>query len=267
MKDKKLQTKRQTKTGLRKLHARVSSSRRKQRVSASASADMLDSEIPNASIGRALIVILLLHVVAIGAIYVGIEWNKGRTESVASAAELPSTSAAEASSQSAQEGSRAFVLAGDTYEAFAARHQVDVQALRELNENKTIHAGMALALPTAKSEQAAVVAAAVEELPLSQRPALETTTHVVKVEQPKAVVVANVQPEVVAPKAMLVKAEIPKAQPVVVAGNQTYLVQPGDSVWRISNKYKVSQEALMQLNGMSEPRELRSGMTLKIPAH
>ena len=62
-----------------------------------------------------------------------------------------------------------------------------------------------------------------------------------------------------APRAVIVSDE-------PVAGTRTYKVQSGDSVWRISNKFKVSQEALMQLNGMSDARQLRSGVTLKIPA-
>ncbi len=101
-------------------------------------------------------------------------------------------------------------------------------------------------------KSAAVVAA----LPVSDRPALPATNTVVNV--PSAAVVRE------APRAVIVSPNVAIAQPV--AGVQTYKVQSGDSVWRISNKFKVSQEALMQLNGMSDARQLRSGVTLKIPA-
>lgn len=265
MKDKQLQTKRQTKTGFRKLHAKVTSPRRrKQRVSAAGSADMLDSEVPNASIGRALTVILLLHVVAIGAIYVGIQWNKDRT-AMQEAKPVIAVEEAGVDISNVNAGlSSAFVLAGDTYEAFAARHQVDVNELRTVNQNATIHAGKALYLPANKVKANQAVAAA--DLPVSDRPPLPTTTTVVNVAPIAQPVVVKAQPVKVSPKAVVVQSA-PKAQIVAVAGNQTYQVQPGDSVWRISNKYKVSQDALMQLNGMSNPRELRSGMTLKIPAN
>ena len=259
MKDKKLQTKRQTKTGFRKLHEKVMSSRRKQRVSASASTDMLDSEVPNASIGRALTVILALHVVAIGAIYVAIQWNKKRTEVVEMPVAETKESVVDLSNVNA-DTHRAFVLAGDTYEAFAARHQVDEAELRRINGNATIHAGKALLLP---SEQVNMnEAAASAQVAVSDRPPLPMTTTVVQIKNATADAVKPVEE---APKALVVKPNIPRAEPVVVAGSETYFVQPGDSVWRISNKYKVSQEALMKLNNMSNPRELRSGMTLKIP--
>jgi LysM repeat protein len=263
MKDKQLQTKRQTKKGFRKLHAKVTSPRRrKQRVSAAGSADMLDSEVPNASIGRALTVILLLHVVAIGAIYVGIQWNKDRT-AMESAAPVATAPKVEVDLSNVNAGHKsAFVLAGDTYEAFAARHQVDVNELKSLNANATIHAGKALYLPNKKINANQAVAAA--DLPVSDRPPLPTSTNVVNVAPVAQPVVVKAQPVQAAPKAVVVTPNVPKA---VVAGASTYQVQPGDSVWRISNKYKVSQEALMQLNGMSNPRELRSGMTLKIPVN
>ena len=168
MKDNKLQTKRQTKKGFRKLHAKVTSPRRrKQRVSAAGSADMLDSEVPNASIGRALTVILLLHLVAIGAIYLGIQWNKSRTE-IGSAVPAVATKEAGVDLRNVNAHlSSDIVLAGDTYEAFAARHQVDVSELRRVNNNATIHAGKVMYLPPSKvtAKHAVVVA----DLPVSDR--------------------------------------------------------------------------------------------------
>jgi LysM repeat protein len=44
-----------------------------------------------------------------------------------------------------------------------------------------------------------------------------------------------------------------------------YTVQPGDSVWRIAQKFKVPQDELMKVNGIDNPRRLRVGMKLKIP--
>ena len=251
MKDKKLQTKRQTKTGFRKLHAKVaSSSRRKQRVSATANTSMLDSDVPNASIGRALTIILVLHLVAIGVIYIGIKWNKGQFDDVIPASVSTAATASDVDLSNVNAGLRTeFMLAGDTYEAFAARHQVDVQELRKVNNNTIPLAGKPLSLPaeTFKVTSSAVVAA----LPVSDRPPLPATNTVVNV--PSAAVVRE------APRAVIVSDE-------PVAGTRTYKVQSGDSVWRISNKFKVSQEALMQLNGMSDARQLNSGVTLKIPA-
>ena len=45
-----------------------------------------------------------------------------------------------------------------------------------------------------------------------------------------------------------------------------YVVQPGDSVWRIANRFEVPQEELMKENGISDPTKMRAGMTLRIPS-
>jgi len=69
MKKNKLQTKRKAQKGLRALYARTVG--KKVRASAVASADELDGDVPNVGIGKALTVILILHVLAIGAICFG----------------------------------------------------------------------------------------------------------------------------------------------------------------------------------------------------
>jgi LysM repeat protein len=73
MKDNKLQTKRKAQTGFRAMYARTIG--RKIRASAAASADELGGDVPNVGIGKALTVILILHVFAIAAIYVGTQWK------------------------------------------------------------------------------------------------------------------------------------------------------------------------------------------------
>ena len=48
---------------------------KKVRASAAASADELDGDVPSVGIGKALSVILILHVLAIAAIYIGTQWE------------------------------------------------------------------------------------------------------------------------------------------------------------------------------------------------
>ena len=69
MKKNKLQTKRKAQKGFRALYARTVG--KKVRASTAASADELDGDVPNVGIGKALTVILILHVLAIAAICVG----------------------------------------------------------------------------------------------------------------------------------------------------------------------------------------------------
>jgi spore germination protein len=49
------------------------------------------------------------------------------------------------------------------------------------------------------------------------------------------------------------------------ASGKTYVVQPGDSIFRIANRHKVSQQSLMRANGISDPRKMKTGMNLIIP--
>jgi LysM repeat protein len=53
-----------------------------------------------------------------------------------------------------------------------------------------------------------------------------------------------------------------------VAGGATtdYTVVKGDNPWKIAKKFKISQEELMKANGITDPRQLRIGQKLKVPA-
>lgn len=68
-----LQTKRKAKTGFRKIYAQTML--RRQQASVAADMDEMEGDIPKVGIGKSLTVILLLHVAAITAIYIGTQWN------------------------------------------------------------------------------------------------------------------------------------------------------------------------------------------------
>lgn len=242
MNNQQLQTKRQTKKGFRRLQAKATSVRRKQRASASANPEMFSSDVPNPSISRSLTVILLLHVVAIGAVYIGVQWNRDRkVDSAESKAPVATLDL-----ENLNAGLRTdFVVAGDSYATFAARHKVDEAELRKVNGNSIIHAGKALYLPAQQIKPES------ESVAVSDRPALPASNTVVQVN---------------AGNAQLVKPAIGRAVVVAPASSLLYKVKSGDSVWRICNQHKVSQDALMKLNNLKNARELKAGMTLKIPA-
>jgi LysM repeat protein len=63
---------------------------------------------------------------------------------------------------------------------------------------------------------------------------------------------------------MLVKPNIPRGEPAAATG-KSYVVQNGDSIWRIANRFKVNQDALMKANGISDARKMKVGMSLVIP--
>jgi len=97
MKKNKLQTKRKAQKGFRALYARTVG--KKVKASAAASADELDGDVPSVGIGKALTVILILHVLAIAAIYVGTQWkgDDGNSKSNAIVLDVDNKSANETS--------------------------------------------------------------------------------------------------------------------------------------------------------------------------
>ena len=71
-----------------------------------------------------------------------------------------------------------------------------------------------------------------------------------------------------APKAVVVKPTVER--PTVSSGVQDsgtrYTIKTGDTLWRISNRFKVSREDLLKLNGIKDANKLYAGRTIKIPA-
>jgi LysM repeat protein len=69
-----------------------------------------------------------------------------------------------------------------------------------------------------------------------------------------------------APRAQLVRPQVAAAAGgASVPSGKTYVVQSGDSIWRIANRFGVNQEALMKANGITDARKMKTGMSLVIP--
>jgi LysM repeat protein len=68
-----------------------------------------------------------------------------------------------------------------------------------------------------------------------------------------------------APKARAVRSTGTREASSHAASGKSYVVQPGDNVWRLASRYKVSRETLMRANGITDERKLRAGMKLVIP--
>ncbi|MFZ5879932.1 MAG: LysM peptidoglycan-binding domain-containing protein [Chloroflexota bacterium] len=60
--------------------------------------------------------------------------------------------------------------------------------------------------------------------------------------------------------------DAPHALPTLRQNAEQYVVQPGDALGSIAQRYGVSLEALMQANDLADPNLLLVGMTLDIPA-
>lgn len=234
---------------------------RKQRVAAAATADM-DVDDGSSKISRALTIVFLFHIVAIGLIFVHQRFLDGRASGGPETAKvepakavLPMAQRQDLPRLAAGEKSRA-VVAGDNYGRIATKESVDENDLRLINQNVDIRPGTILKIPSKR---------------------------IVAVDPPEVTALRNqVQPDLGpglvdavpvnvsgAPRAQLVRPKLAHGTQAAsvqsAASGKTYTVQNGDSVWRIANRFKVNQDALMKANGLSDARKLRGGMSLVIP--
>lgn len=263
MKPQTLPVKRRPATkGILKRLSAVTGNNRKQRVAAAAAPDM-EIEDSSSKISRALTIIFLIHIVAIGLIFVHQKFLNGRVpeeskttaagkaESIAAVAapgraDLPHLSAGD---------KRVMVSQGDNYTRLAAKLEVDEADLRRANEEVEIRPGISLKVPPKRI--------------VAQDPPEVTAIREKSAAEPDLGMMENVDVSA-APRAQMVRSKIsyPAAgtapAPSTDSG-KSYVVKSGDSVWRIANRFKVDQAALMKANGISDARKVKVGMNLVIP--
>jgi LysM repeat protein len=234
---------------------------RKQRVAAAATAEM-EADESGSKISRALTIIFLIHIVAIGLIFVHQTFLDGREPAVAKSAKAAKQEAAPAVASAPRRtdlprlapGDKGYVvMRGDNYARIAAQAEVDEADLRLANKHAEIVPGLLLTIPPKR-----IVAADPPEVV-----AIRSQTPV---DSDRGLVEALPVDVSSAPRAQLVKPNVKlgSAAPAAATG-RSHVVQNGDSIWRIANRYKVSQEALMKANGISDARKMKVGMSLVIP--
>ncbi len=246
----------------------VTQSRRKQRVSASATAGGMELEDGGSRISWALTIVLLIHVVALCLIFIHHHFLSGRpvetaaavTTAIEGAVAVVDEPVAEhvVDSRISADSNRYIVKSGETYASIAKAKDVTEVDLRELNGNVALRGGRVLKIlvkrvvvrPPANTQVAVAAAAVVGEeepvvpvVPVPTRPARdEGLVPAIDVrDAPRAVTVAQ------------------------TSATGAHVVQPGESVWGIAKRYGVPQDKLMEANGIKDARKLFVGMKLEIP--
>lgn len=235
---------------------------KKQRASAAA-AYPEDVEGSGINISRSLSIIFAIHIVAIGMIFIHKQYLSGRTEAPdkldAGSAEV---GAAEAPKEDnvlpvLSSGDKPYMVKkGDNYAIIASKFQVDESDLRNLNPGTDIRAGVILKIPQGNR----IVAEQPKEIAELSKPRSRNDHDrgLVELLPP----IESSEARLILPSEQNLE-DVPRATPVF--SGKTHTVKPGESVWRISNQYKVSQDELMAINKISDPTKLKIGQVLKLP--
>ena len=254
--------------------------------------DGYETREPNMKLSHAFIVVLILHLIAVGGIF-GFNAMKNRQQTLAkiaaesglvdpvpgtteraspaaAAAESARTSqpvqsapadarpaAAQAPAASGTSGKTHEVAPGDTLTRIAAKYETTIEALvkaNQLADSAILRVGQKLVIPAAATS-AAAPANARAQAP-SAAPAAPAPKTVAAPAAPKTVAAPAPQ-----------TAPVPKAAAAAApADGTTYEVVAGDNPYKIAKKFKVSYQALLDANGITDPTKLQIGQKLKIPA-
>ncbi|MEY3898154.1 MAG: hypothetical protein RLZZ214_3675 [Verrucomicrobiota bacterium] len=232
---------------------------RKQRVAATANAAEMEEDDGGSKISRALTIIFLIHIVAIGLIFVHQKFLDDRAPEVADAAKTAKQDAVVASAPVQVErpriaaGDKPYIVRqGDNYARIAAAAEVEEADLRLINQHVDIVPGLLLKIPPKR-----IIAVESEEV--------TAIRNLTPVDIDRGLVEAVPVDVSSAPRAQLVKPNINRAAAPAGTSGKSYVVQGGDSVWRIANRFKVNQDALMKANGISDAKKMKVGMSLVIP--
>jgi LysM repeat protein len=203
---------------------------------------------------RGAVIIFGAHILAIMLYFVHLNFLGGKTDD--------STTATRTEPQLApppgDEAPRMEIISsGDTWATIAVRTGVDEARLREVNKGRPFENGRALIIPDENAGAAPPPSSSEARLPHGAADGLVDV--IPEVLDPADGDHASPLAEPVAPRAVVV------ADPAVRASGRTHKVKSGETLWRISSRYKVDQRKLMELNGIKDPNKLAAGATLKIP--
>lgn len=235
--------------------------------------DYESGEEPNMKFSHALIVVLVLHLVAVGGVF-AFNWMKaGQTAKDKSAAAQsepsePAPAAAKSAALDGWTGKTHTVAAGDTLTRIASLHGVTIEAIEKENGITTysmIRVGQVLKIPGASAPAVAKKPEPAAPKPVAAKPAtsdaaakqtfINTKTEAAPV---KATVIA-------APSKAPVAASSSAGSSTPTAGDDVYVVVKGDNPYSIARKLEVSYNDLIKVNNIEDPTKIQIGQKLKVP--
>ena len=212
-------------------------------------------EEPATKLSTAFVVVLVLHLVAVGGIYAFHSIKAKRREADGTAATAATSPASKAASPTAA----------------AVPQVVSTPSPKVVTAQPETHQPV----PVAHKATSSVVQKG--ETPLAHLPApagpsavvpQKTATPTAAPSAAAATVVAKQQPASVTPvKAVAVVSPVQAVTPPVAdASQKTYTVMKGDNPVAIAKKMGVNYEEMLKINNVDDPRKLKIGQVLKMPA-
>jgi LysM repeat protein len=269
----------------RKLFANVR--RKQQNVAVAAPMPEMEGDVPNLGIARALVVILIIHIVAIAGIFAHSKWFE-KDSAIAKDAMViepakPLRDAGESLPKIDKNDEPYQPKAGETYATIARDKGVTEQSLREANNNVEIRPSRILRIPqrtiVAESDElvrggngSVVLEGSPDAMPNEEAAPAPTAVPVDEIRSAEMVdTTAATKGTVIKPRvhreggAQTVSTPAPAAQQALPAANRKYTVKSGDTFYKIAKAYKTTPDVVMKTNKISDPRKLKPGMQLMVP--
>ena len=212
-------------------------------------AENYDTDEPNVRLSRAFLVVMLLHVVAVGGIFAFSSLKKNSTapidpvveETLGKTVDLPTDS-------------RLYVVSGsDTLGSIASTFGLtrnDLETANHLTESSKIQTGDKLIIPTKSTTQ---------PVPLNVQKLLQLSPTA-KAEPIKTIKVATpIKP------ANKISRSAETAPAASTNNASVYIVQKGDNPVIIAKKHGIKYADLIEANKITDPKKLQIGQKLVIP--
>lgn len=232
--------------------------------------DLPDDPNHNARAAKSIAILFGVHIVAVILIFLHWSFLSKHTDAPASATVTPPAALAAGS------GKPFTISRGDTYTTIANHLGISEAAIRAANPVLT--PGSQLVIPplpanapappdtrapspddglvdvnpeVTEPADAPPAATPVPDKPTTTRTAARTTPRTAPAKSPPRAIPLD-QPR---------QAKTASRPP----GGRSHTVRSGDTLWKISKRYKVDQQALMRANGITDPNKIKIGAALTIP--
>ena len=212
-------------------------------------AEDYDTDEPNVRLSRAFLVVMLLHVVAVGGIFAFSSLKKNPPATL----EVPDSIATSRMNMTPTDSRTYIVTTTDTLGSIASTFGLtrnDLETANHLSESYTLRAGDKLIIP-AKSTVQPVPLNVQKLLQLSQIPKVETAIPA----KPNTVLTTSSK-------------TVKVAEPIIPtnsADSKIYVVQKGDNPALIAKRQGIKYADLLEANKITDPKKLQIGQKLIIP--